>query len=205
MLLFFLGLVLGCLTGSIVFLLWAYHSELERKATIVIRPSPLVYLDFETVEKLLYLRGENVTCRRRLGAEDDANLRFSASSDAVEMLVEKYERGVKVLDGADAFVTIDFNTRVVRILDATGTLLASVDSQHFELVRHEASGAHNLLQNLPSALHRLPELIVGSLIPLAHYLSGVENSRRLNEANAKLAQSHGRDLDVMDQKLIFGI
>jgi hypothetical protein len=175
--------------GSLV-LVWWQGVRLDKKLSTAVKPSstgvkpsPLGYLDYAAAENLLRLPNQTPVYRLRQNADSEAVFRaprFSASSDAVEMLVDIYERGVKVFEGESPAVTIDLTTGAVHIVE--GVQSGSLGFTGEALTNR----VHELLGKLPEALTKLPELIMGSLIPLAHYLSGLETSRRLREANKKL-------------------
>jgi hypothetical protein len=175
--------------GSLV-LVWCQGVRLERKLSTAlkpsstgVKPSPLAYLDYAAAENLLRLPNQTPVYRLRHSAASETVFRaprFSASSDAVEMVVDIYERDVKVFEGETPAVTIDLTTGAVHIVE--GVQSGSLGFTGEALTNR----VHELLGKLPEALTKLPELIMGGLIPLAHYLSGLETSRRLREANKKL-------------------
>ncbi|HXM08452.1 MAG TPA: hypothetical protein VN946_00725 [Terriglobales bacterium] len=151
-------------------------------------PSPLAHLHFSDAERVALL-SQNSICVRWTKHQLEEWLKNTQLPDAGEAVAFFLEYLQDVLrkhcDAPSASVAINL----------TAGPFSSISQVTIKI--GESSLASNLT-GVPELIAKLPELLLASLTPIAHYFSGRDNAKKLAEVNGKLDTSHA--FRRMDQK-----
>jgi hypothetical protein len=143
-------------------------------------PSPLTHLHFSDAERVALL-SHNSICVRWTKQQLEEWLKRTQIPDAGEAVAFFLEYLQDVLrkhaDAPSASVAINF----------TAGAFSSISQVTIKI--GESSLASSLT-GVSEFIAKLPELLLASLTPIAHYFSGLDHAKKLAEVNRKLDTSH---------------
>lgn len=135
-------------------------------------PSPLSHLHFADAEAVALLSSNAISARWTDGSREVRFKHpvFSESGDKIELFVEIFQ------DGIQKYVDVQFAS--VQIDVSTGAM-SSISHTHVSVGLEHATRISDFLTGWPEFVAKLPELLISSLTPIAHYFAGLDNARKL--------------------------
>jgi hypothetical protein len=137
-------------------------------------PSPLSHLRFADAEALALLSSNAISAEWTDGNRE-VRLKqpvLSESGDKIELFVEIFQDGVqKYSDLQFASIQIDISTGA----------LSPISHTHVTVGLEHATRISDLVSGIPEFMAKLPEILISSLTPIAHYFAGLDHAKKIAE------------------------